>query len=707
MPAIAVAATFTAEWIEETLRFWMRELGLDLQIRFAPYNQVFQQLLDPAGLLASNRDGVNLILVRLEDWSRTGDPPALESNVEHFLASLRAAAGSFPAPLIVGLCPDSPAFLASPGNAAVAERSSARIREAVAPLASVHLITPGELSRLYPVPDFYDPHGNELGHVPYRPVFFSALGTLVARKIRALRTPPYKVIVLDCDETLWSGICGEDGPDGVRIGPERRALQEFMLEQRRAGMLLCLCSKNNEEDVLETFRLNPGMPLRLEHFAARRINWDPKSANLVSLADELGLGLDSFILVDDNPKECAEVGSNCPEALALLLPGNEREIPRFLDHVWAFDHLETTAEDAHRTALYGQQAERRRFEQQAASLGEFLAALNLEVRIEPFAPARLARVAQLTQRTNQMNFTVIRRTESQVQSLLRSGEAEILTVEVTDRFGSYGLVGVMMFGSGDGALSLDTFLLSCRALGRGVEHRMLAHLGRLATERGLQYVEALFHPTARNRPALEFLRSIGAQFEAEAGSELLFRFPAAYLAGIEYKPGEARPPAAPARPARAPLSEERKPVDYARIARELNDPEQIARRVAAERRPAARPNGDGAAPRTDLERRLAEIWARLLHLPAVGIHDDFFDLGGHSLLAVQLLSEVRRQFHVDLSLQIVYGGAFTVAELAKAVELFEIEQAGSGEYAGLLAEIEGLTDEQASELLARERDEGL
>src|SRR6202035_5891569 len=135
-----------------------------------------------------------------------------------------------------------------------------------------------------PVAGIHDPHGDELGHLPYTPVFFVALATAIARKIHAIATPPYKVIALDCDDTLWAGICGEDGPQGVVLDEPRRALQEFMAGRARAGMLLALCSKNNEEDVVETFAAHPEMPLRLLDFAARRINWEPKSANLAALA---------------------------------------------------------------------------------------------------------------------------------------------------------------------------------------------------------------------------------------------------------------------------------------------------------------------------------------------------------------------------------------------------------------------------------------
>ncbi len=681
--SIVVAATFTCEPVGDSLRFWMRELGFTASIRFAPYNQVFQQLLDPAGLMAHNRDGVNIVLVRLHDWAQAG----LDGNLEHFVASVKSAA-RFPAPLLVCLCPDT----------AANERAAERLRGELNTLPGVHFLSPGDVARAYPVENCHDPHADELGHVPYTPACFTALGSAAARRIRALWAPPYKVIVLDCDETLWAGICGEDGPTGIEIDPPRRALQEFMLAQRRAGMLLALASKNNEEDVVETFRLHLEMPLSLEDFVARRINWESKSANLLSLADELDLGLDSLILVDDNPKECAEVDANCPEVLTLLLPERAEEIPRFLEHVWAFDRWKVTSEDLARPVLYAQRAERQRVERQAATLEEFLAALRLEVRIEPFESSQAARVAQLSRRTNQMNFTTVRRSEGEVLSLVASGEAECMTVHVSDRFGSYGLVGVIIFSEVENALRLETFLLSCRALGRGVEHRMLARLGSLASERGLGFVEAPYLATARNRLSLDFLRAAGAEHEIEIESELLFRFPAETLRRLEYKPGAVCTSAPSEIRAAQPAC---KPADFGRIARELNHVEAIL--AACAPRPALVAAASRSEPRTELERQLTEIWQRMLHAEHIGVHDGFFDLGGHSLLAVQLLSEVRQRFSVDLSLQVVYGGAFTVAERAKAIELSEVERAGATGYSDLLDEIDRLSDDEVRALLAQEQ----
>ncbi len=665
---IALSATFTAEAIEPSLSFWAAELGLDPVLRFAGYNQVFQQLLDPAGLFARNR-GFNVALVRFADWREAG----MEAEARRLVEAVRSAA-AFPAPLVLVICP--------PAEAA----AEATVRHSLADLAGVHVIAPCEVQALYPVAEVYDPHADQLGRLPYTPEFFAALATAIARKIHAISNPPYKVIALDCDDTLWAGICGEEGPAGVTLDEPRRALQQFMAARKREGMLLALASKNNEHDVLDTFAAHPEMPLRLDDFAARRINWDSKGANLAALAEELGLALDSFILVDDNPKECTEAQAAAPEVLALPLPADAAEIPEFLRHVWAFDRARLTAEDRARAQFYAQNSERARAGRAAGSLEDFLSSLRLQISIRPMAAAEVARVAQLTRRTNQMNATLARRGEAEIAAL----DSEILAVEVADRFGGYGLCGVMIFRSTADALAVDTFLLSCRALGRGVEHRMLARLGEIARERGLARVEIPFVAGPRNRPAALFLEFTGMSpagfLSAEAAAAVRYR--------VE------RQAAAP--PPREQSRERKRAVpDYVRIATALRTPEAVLSCVrAASGKPAPAP---AVQPRTELERQLCRLWADLLNVPAVGPNQNFFALGGHSLLAVQLLSRVRQLYGVEVSLDVVYTGEFTVAELAKAIELKEIAQAG-GEYQDLLAELERLSEDEVRALLAAEQD---
>ncbi len=691
---LTVSATFTAESIRNTLAFWMRQLSWNGEIRFALYRQVFQQLLDPTGLAATNRHGANVVLVRLEDWAAAGEEE-LRQHVERFLDALGSAARTFAAPLVVVICPASPGFPVQ-----IQREMEERIAAAAGAWDTVHVITPAEIAALYPVADPSSPHGDELGHVPYTPLFFCALGTMVMRRIHALRLRPYKVIALDCDDTLWSGVCGEDGPQGVTIGPERRALQEFMLAQHDAGKLLCLVSKNNPEDVQDTFALQPGMVLRPEHFAGQRINWNSKAVNLQELAEELSLGLDGFILLDDSAKECSEVEANCPDVLALTLPP-EAEIPAFLRHVWAFDSAKVTEEDRRRNQLYAEERERGRAQAEAPSLEAFLESLQLVVEITPLAPGELRRAAQLTERTNQMNVTTRRRSEAEIQALVASGDLECRTVHVSDRFGAYGLTGLMLYRVEDRALVVDMFLLSCRALGRGVEHRMLRELGSIAQAKGLETVELPFVRTARNRPALLFLEEIGLEFRDTGGDAPRFRFPTAYAAALVYRPGQARRQA-PAERAPAARQGGRKSVPYARIAGEWREPEKILASVLGSTRGRPPLRTAYAEPRTDLERRIAGIWTHRLGIHPVGVNDDFFDLGGHSLLAVELMAELRSELGASLSMELVYSGSFTVAETAKAIELSQIAESGGDDYAALLAEIEGMSDEEVRELLARE-----
>ncbi len=587
------------------------------------------------------------------------------------------------------VCPPSSEWIADLEHAAWQQRQAALLRSSLGALGSVHFADSAEVLDLYPAGEVVDPAAESLGRVPYTPEFFAALATWIARKAHALRMPPYKVLSLDCDNTLWDGICGEDGPAGVKIGPARVALQRFALAQREAGMLLVLCSKNNEGDVFETIREHPEMPLRPEHITAWRINWEPKPAGLCALATELDVGLDSFVFVDDDRRECGEVMAACPGVLTLPLPAEAPSIPEFLRHVWAFDRARVTDADRRRAEQYAQRAERQRAARLAGSLAEFIAGINLRVRIAAPGASELARVAQLTQRTNQMNTGGRRYTEAELRARLEAGEIECLAVDVSDRFGDYGLVGVILYRAEGTTLHLETLLLSCRALGRGVEHRMLAHLGKLAVGRGLDAVEIAFTRTSRNTPARAFLESLGVGCEGG-----VCRVSSSEAAGLVWTP--------PATPAELPSSNESAPAapvrrvgDYLRIATSLRTSEQILEAARLRRaRAEARRVAPAELPQGEIEERLATLWAELLGAAPIGREESFFDLGGHSLLAVRLLSRIAREFGVELTLDVVYGGPLTISELARAIELGGLELTSPEEYEALLREIEAMPDDE-------------
>ncbi len=658
---LTIAANFTAEPLQDPLLFLIGELRIAVSLEFAPYNQVFQQLLDPASVCRKNRGGINVVLLRLEDWGKPEvsdsgkilfPPNACDSvrrAAQDFVSALRSTALSSGSPQLVVICPPSLTAASEPHFFPFLREMEQFIASELEELRGVHSVLPDLIADLYPVPSYDDPEGNRLGHIPYTESFFIALAAMIVRRIYGLRNAPHKVIALDCDQTLWRGICGEDGANGVEIDPPRRALQEFMVNQYTAGMLLCLCSKNNEQDVFEVFERRPEMLLRRDHIVSSRINWRPKSENLRSLSAELNLGLDSFIFIDDDPAVCAEVRANCPEVLTLQLPDETGEIVTFLKHVWAFDNLGITSEDEARTRLYRVNVEREQLRSHSESLEDFLAGLCLEITISSLCPEHLPRVSQLTQRTNQFNFTTIRRSEREIEELCQAGQAECLTVNVTDRFGNYGLVGAMIFRTQTNALEVDTFLLSCRALGRGVEHRMLAHLGSLARDRKREYLGIRYRPTEKNRPALEFISQLDATETKAADGDAIFKISSqvAEAAKLEAAPltrsNSAAENAGTKESIGSALVGTPPPISsfLARVPAEFSTPQQILSRLLAEKSRRT-PRTALVAPSNEVETKLKLIWEQVLGVQPISATDNYFDLGGDSFQAVRIFSEVER-----------------------------------------------------------------
>ena len=374
---------------------------------------------------------------------------------------------------------------------------------------------------------------------------------------------------------------------------------------------------------------------RLADFAAQRVNWDSKAGNLASLAEELELGLDTFILVDDNPKEVQEAQAGAPQVLSLLLPARAEEIPDFLAHVWAFDRARVTDEDRRRGEMYAQRAERARAARSSRQPGGFpRVPRSSKLPIAPMEPAQVDRVAQLTQRTNQMNATCIRRTAAEIQRLAE----ECLTVHVTDRFGSYGLTGAILFrvggaGAGGGYVPAELPRLGPR---RGASHGGAPRRDRAGTRPRARWKFRSWPHSAIVPRCFSWNRS------AHAAAEGVFRLSASDAAGVRYHPSAGKPAGLPA-PEPPPAGGRSR---QARLRPHRRGPahagSRSAARVARRRRRRAALSATSMPPRTALERDLVALWAELLNVEAVGIHENFFELGGHSLLAVQLLSRVRQ-----------------------------------------------------------------
>lgn len=511
---LAVSSTFTSEPIENYIRWWGRKFGREITITFAPYNQVFQQLLDDNSVISRNT-GINLLLIRFEDWIRDNDSSAshkianLKENFAQLLEILKSRKHS--TPYFVAVFPISTHLGLDEVIVNHLLQMNRSLRDELAKMENNYLIDFTELQEHYQIENVFDLHKDKAGHMPFTHEFYACMGTMIARKIFALTNQQFKVIAVDADNTLWKGICGEEGALGVRIEKPYLALQKFLLEKYNEGMVLALCSKNNEADLWEVFEKNTGMLLKKDHFASWKINWQPKYQNLRAIAEELNLGMDSFIFIDDSAAEITEVMANCPEVLALRLPENPEDIPAFLQHIWAFDHLNITEEDKKRNMMYVNERKRQAIKQSGLSLQDFLTNLELEVSMDLINESQIPRVSQLTLRTNQFNLSTIRRSEEEIRALMEDPEICCWTIEVKDRFGVYGLVGTVITQKQEENLLIDTFLLSCRVLGRNVEAIILAGLKKYCEEQKLKALIADYYPTAKNQPFLEFVQKYNWQ----------------------------------------------------------------------------------------------------------------------------------------------------------------------------------------------------
>jgi FkbH-like protein/FkbM family methyltransferase len=420
-----------------------------------------------------------------------------------------------------------------------ASRADARLREAIASAAAslqnVRMVEePSALLGSYGL-DSFDPIGRAVGNVPHTEAYFAALSRLCARMVLESVTPAKKVLVLDADNTLWAGVCGEeDDVERLLVTERHLALQRFALAQKARGVLLCIASKNDEADVLAVLRSHPGMLVREQDIVAFKVNWQPKSSNLRELARDLNLGLDSFVFVDDNAVECAEVGTKLPQVLSLHLPPLA-DWAAMLESLWVFGAREATGEDATRTSMYREEATRRSLLGSSSSYADFIAALQLEIHVAAVGPDDLARVEQLHARTNQFNFVKRRPARAELEALLASGGDEMFVARVKDRFGDYGTVAAVHLCFREDGAHLESVLLSCRALGKGVEHGLLAFVGARCQERGLETVIVHFEHSRRNEPARRFVETLFGPLPSEPG-ELRVPVAASTLAACRFEP---------------------------------------------------------------------------------------------------------------------------------------------------------------------------
>ncbi|MFD8125781.1 SDR family NAD(P)-dependent oxidoreductase [Streptomyces mirabilis] len=499
--SIALAATFALGNLPLLCEAAVEEGAWDggLTVAEAPYHQVLAALRDPSGVFADPTAAVGVALLRAADLERFGpvDDALLAELRTAFPAALRAVSERTRKPLIVGFLPTAHAR----DRFARWERE---IADELAEVPGIAVLRPDEWTRRHAVEEPFDERTERIAHLPFTPHFQAAVALCLADVVRAVRRPAPKVIAVDGDETLWGGVAGEIGPEAVDLTGPRALLARRLLQWRAAGALLALVS-NNDEATVRAVLDRPDSLLKAEHFSVLSATWGPKSARLAEAARTLGLGPDSFLFLDDNPVEIAGVRSALPEVLSVTCPPSA-ELGEFLGRLWPLVPAAATAEDALRARFYEQERDRDAVRAQAG-FEEFLAQLELEVDIRALSGADVERAEQLVRRTNQ--FTLRGRSADGGDLGRWRERGEVWTAAARDRFGDYGQIGLLALRADGDQLDVLAWLMSCRALGRGVEERLLRWLADRADELGCVKVRLTAERTPRNVPARRLLAALG------------------------------------------------------------------------------------------------------------------------------------------------------------------------------------------------------
>ena len=380
------------------------------------------------------------------------------------------------------------------------------------------------------VDNYYDNRYWHIGKAPYSLAARSEIAPENFKLIRAIKGKNKKCLVLDCDNTLWGGIVGEDGCNGIRLGPDYPGSQfyEFqkeILSLHKRGIILALCSKNNKNDIDEVLEKHPHMILRKHHISTSQINWNDKATNILQIAEDLNIGLDSVVFVDDSEFEIDLVKQSVPNIETILLPEDQSYNYRtLLASSGLFDTLSVTDEDINRGELYKANAKRRKAGRQfSGSLEEYYKTVEMQIVVEKASPDSFGRIAQLTQRTNQFNLTTTRYSDSDIQDFSNDIAYDVILLRLSDRFGDTGIVGCAILRHSDLETYIDTFLLSCRVIGRGVEAVLLNTCISISRKRNLGQITGKYVKTARNSQVSEFYENNNFARISGSSNEASFR----------------------------------------------------------------------------------------------------------------------------------------------------------------------------------------
>jgi FkbH-like protein len=538
---IGILASFTANLLEPYLVTEGARRGLAVEPYFGPFNQFEQSIFDPASALYDHSPEVIVIALRIEDlfpdiWIRSlSHSPELmaevtETVVERTRALIAGVRLHSQATVVVFNHADMPvvgAGLADPRSLSSFEETRQAINRRLAAecrnSTDAYLFDYSRVVGALGLRDWTDPKLWHLGRIPFSTEAQVQVGSALARFLRALLLAPKKCLVVDLDNTLWGGVVGEDGINGIDLGEDFpgnafKAFQRYLLALRARGILLAVASKNDFETAAEVFESHPDCLMNMEHFAAYEIHWQDKATSLRNIASTLSLGLDSLVFFDDSEIERELVATALPEVTVIDVPNDPTRYVEAVERAEQFDVLEISSEDRARGEAYRSESLRRGLRRETGNLEDFLRGLDIHCRVGRLDADSMTRITQMLAKTNQFNLTTRRHDAAKLREMLDEG-AIALWLRVADRIGDSGMVGVgIAVPDNDRCWRIDSFLLSCRVIGRNVEYALLHCLAKAVAASGGAVLRGEFVASKRNHVAAGFLSSAGlVQVEGQTG----------------------------------------------------------------------------------------------------------------------------------------------------------------------------------------------
>jgi len=540
---LALLSSFSIELAADAIAARAFAEGIFVDLYIAPFDQYRQEIINPASELYRFEPDAVVLAVEGDRWLPriyhdylgVGPTDGLKlvdtgiSEITELVATFRQRSDA--ALLVHGFEPPSTRALGfidgriGLGQATLIDRANEQLQQLCQKAVGVYAVDYAGLIARVGIERWYDDRMRYYARAPIATPMLGELAREYIKYLRAITGQTKKCLVLDLDNTLWGGILGEQGPNGVALGSEYPgnaflAFQRAVLDLRRRGTILAIASKNNPADVDELFEKNEAMVLKKEHFSAIEVGWGDKAGALTRIARTLNIGLEHMVFVDDNPAECALVEQTIPAVRVICLPSQPE---RYIDALLLdglFDGLSISTEDLERGELYRRREQAETMRRDSGSLEGFYRDLAMTVTLAPVTQTSLARASQMTQKTNQFNTTTLRFNEAKLAARINDGNWWLTTIDVKDRFGSHGITGLLMSRLHQEHVEIETFLMSCRVIGRTVETAALARLAQRARAHGLKRVAGRIVPTSKNMPVRDLYEKHG--FRRDPGDETLW-----------------------------------------------------------------------------------------------------------------------------------------------------------------------------------------